>query len=162
MRELVVAIAIGIGATAVLDGWVVIRRLLFGIPSPNYGLVGRWIGHMAGGRLMHESIARSRPIRGESLIGWTAHYVIGIGFAAILVAAFGLAWCREPTVAPALGVGLATVLAPFLVMQPAMGMGIAASRAADPTAARLQSLLTHAVFGLGLYISAWVLSQVAW
>jgi hypothetical protein len=53
-------------------------------------------------------------------------------------------------------VGVGTVAAPFLVMQPAMGGGFAASRSPRPGRARLQSLLTHAVFGLGLYATAWV------
>ena len=51
-------------------------------------------------------------------------------------------------------VGVVTVLAPFLIMQPGMGAGIAASRTPRPGAARLQSLITHAVFGFGLYLAA--------
>jgi hypothetical protein len=53
-------------------------------------------------------------------------------------------------------VGVATVAAPFLVMQPGMGAGIAASRTPRPGAARLQSLVTHTVFGLGLYAGGWL------
>jgi hypothetical protein len=56
---------------------------------------------------------------------------------------------------PALIVGLITVAAPFLIMQPGMGAGIAA-KTPNPTAARLRSLATHAVFGIGLYGSAWL------
>ena len=52
-------------------------------------------------------------------------------------------------------VGIASLAAPFLVMQPAMGYGIAASRTPKPAAARLRSLTTHAVFGLGLYGAGW-------
>jgi hypothetical protein len=51
-------------------------------------------------------------------------------------------------------VGIATVLAPFLLMQPGMGLGVFARRAPHPWKARLHSLLMHAVFGLGLYASA--------
>jgi energy-converting hydrogenase Eha subunit B len=161
LSHLFLTIVIGIGATFVMDIWSVVRRLLFGVQFPNYRLVGRWIAHMAGGRFLHKSIAASPPLYGEVLIGWTAHYVIGIGFAGMLTAAYGMAWCREPTVAPALGVGLATVLAPFLIMQPGMGAGMAASRTANPTAARLQSLISHVVFGLGLYVSALAVSWLA-
>ncbi|HEU4781614.1 MAG TPA: DUF2938 family protein, partial [Steroidobacteraceae bacterium] len=50
--------------------------------------------------------------------------------------------------------GVGTVLAPFFIMQPAMGVGIAARRTPRPGAARIQSLVTHVVFGLGLYITA--------
>ena len=64
----------------------------------------------------------------------------------------------RPTLGPALAVGIGTVAAPFFLMQPGMGAGIAASRTPRPNAARLQSLLTHAVFGLGLYVAAWATS----
>ena len=50
--------------------------------------------------------------------------------------------------------GLLTVVAPLSVLQPALGAGIAASRAPNPNAVRLRSVLTHAVYGLGLYASA--------
>ena len=54
--------------------------------------------------------------------------------------------------------GIGSVAAPFFVMQPAMGAGIAASRTPRPAAARLHSLVTHTVFGLGLYATALVIS----
>ncbi|WP_407149966.1 DUF2938 domain-containing protein [Bradyrhizobium sp. ORS 86] len=150
------AVLIGTGATAVMDIWAVIRARLLGIRSLDYALVGRWFGHLAHGRVCHHRIAASAAIAGERSIGWIAHYLIGIGFAGLLLAIVGLDWVRVPTLAPALIVGIASVAAPFLVMQPAMGAGIAASRTPDPTAARLHSLVTHAVFGAGLYIAAWL------
>jgi len=51
----------------------------------------------------------------------------------------GLDWAREPRLLPALIVGLFTVVAPFFVMQPGMGAGIAAAKTPNPTAARLRS-----------------------
>ena len=128
----------------------------FGIPPPDYGLVGRWLAHMARGRFRHESIAVAPAVRGERVIGWTAHYVVGVVFAALLLAVWGLAWVHQPTLGPALLVGIGTVAAPFLVMQPGMGAGVAASRTPRPAAARLQSVVTHAIFGLGLYAAGWV------
>ena len=41
-------------------------------------------------------------------------------------------------------------------MQPAMGAGIAASKTPRPRVARLRSLVTHTVYGVGLYVSAWL------
>jgi hypothetical protein len=112
---------------------------------------------MARGRFRHERIATAEPVRGERVIGWTAHYLIGIAFAGVLLAICGLAWARQPTLAPALALGIATVAAPFLLMQPGMGAGIAASSTPRPDSARLQGLVTHAVFGLGLYAAGLVL-----
>ena len=155
MDHLACTLFTGVGATAVMDTWGFARKRLLGIPAPNYGLVGRWLAHMPRGRFRHESIAAAPPVQGERAIGWTAHYLIGIAFAAILPGLWGTAWFHQPTIGPALAVGIATVAAPFLVMQPGMGAGIAASRTPRPAVARLQSLLTHAIFGLGLFAAGW-------
>ena len=106
--------------------------------------------------LVLASLVAYLAVRGERLIGWAAHYLTGIAFAGTLLAIWGLEWARHPTIAPALIVGLGSVAAPFLLMQPGMGAGVAASRTPRPGAARIQSLVTHAVFGLGLYAAAWV------
>jgi hypothetical protein len=50
--------------------------------------------------------------------------------------------------------GIVTVAVPFFVMQPSFGLGIASSKTPNPTQAMLRSLMNHAVFGLGLYLSA--------
>lgn len=150
------AILVGVGATAMMDFWAIARKRLFGISPPDYGLVGRWLAHMSYGRFRHDSIAAARPMRGERLLGWTAHYLIGIAFAATLFCIWGLEWLQHPTIGPALAVGIGTVAAPFFLMQPGMGAGIAARRTPRPGAARLQSLLTHGIFGLGLYASGWI------
>ena len=152
MNHLLVTLIIGIGATALMDLWGFARKPLLGIAPPGYALVGRWLAHMIHGRFRHDdSIAASAPVRGEHIIGWTAHYLIGIAFAALLIGIWGLDWVQRPTMGPALVVGIGTVAAPFLLMQPGMGAGIAASRTPRPNSARLQSLITHVVFGLGLY-----------
>jgi hypothetical protein len=141
----------GTGATALMDVAMVARERFLGIPQPDYGLVGRWIGHFPNGQFVHPRIAAVPAVDGERWIGWAAHYAIGIAFAALLFAVVGEGWFRAPTIGVALAVGIATVAAPFLVMQPAMGAGFAASRTPRPNAARAQSLVTHAIFGLGLY-----------
>ncbi|MEO7386987.1 MAG: DUF2938 domain-containing protein [Gammaproteobacteria bacterium] len=146
----------GVGATALMDLWGIARKPLLGIPAPDYGLVGRWLAHMTRGRFRHDSMAKVPPVRGERVLGWTAHYLIGIAFAAVLTGIWGPAWLQRPTLVPALIVGIGAVAAPFLLMQPGMGAGIAASRTPRPAAARLQSVITHAIFGLGLYASGWL------
>lgn len=156
VETLASAVLIGTGATIVMDIWGMVRSRLLGIPTLDYALVGRWLGHLASGRLRHDRIAASPQVAGERVIGWGAHDLIGISFAGALLAIFGLDWLRQPTIAPALLVGIGSVAAPFLVMQPAMGAGIAASRTPHPGAARLQSLVTHMVFGVGLYAAGWL------
>lgn len=149
-------VAIGIIATGVMDLWGLSRERLLGLPRPDYRLIGRWIACMPRGRFRHHPITASAPLPGEHLIGWTAHYTIGTTFAALLTTVWGTAWLEHPTPGPALLVGVGTVLAPFLLMQPGMGLGIAASRTPRPAVARTQSLITHTIFGVGLYLAGWV------
>jgi len=119
-------------------------------------MVGRWFGHLPRGRFVHNEIADASPVRGELLLGWIVHYAIGVGFATILVALFGLDWLRQPTPVPALVVGVFTVVFPFFLLQPGMGLGVAATRAPRPNAARLRSLMSHTIFGIGLYAAGLV------
>jgi hypothetical protein len=150
---------IGSGATLATDLWARLLKYGFGVPSPDWRMVGRWLGHMPGGRFAHRSMAQAAPVRGEHAIGWIAHYAIGIIYAAMLVAIVGAAWLRQPAPVPALLFGLSTVAFPFLLMQPCMGAGLAASNTSAPNRARLRSVLNHVVFGVGLYAAALL---VAW
>lgn len=120
----------------------------------DYAMVGRWAGHICRGQWAHNSIAKAPAIAGESVTGWAIHYLTGVLFAALLIAIAGTQWLLNPTLLPALLVGALTVIVPFFVMQPAMGAGIAALRTPFPWKNRLRSLLNHAIFGLGLYLSA--------
>jgi hypothetical protein len=91
---------------------------------------------MPEGTFIHASIANASHKRFECTVGWIAHYVIGAVFALVLVTLVSGNW------------------APFLVMHPSLGLGIAASRTPNPTQARLRSLMAHTAFGVGLYACA--------
>jgi hypothetical protein len=155
---LIAAIATGIGATVIMDLWNLFLRQAFGIPSLNYCLLGRWLRHMTSGTVRHASIAAAPQQTFECQTGWSAHYSIGVALALLFVALTSGDWLARPTLVPALGFGVATVVFPFFIMQPALGLGIAAAKTPKPTQARLKSLATHMVFGLGLYVSALVVS----
>lgn len=152
--------AIGLGATAFMDVWAAIQRRLFAVPGLDYALVGRWIGYLPRGRAVHANIAATAPLRGERLLGWGAHYAIGVAFAAVLLGLWGLDWARAPSLGPALAVGLATLAAPFLILQPGMGAGLAAARTPDPWVARRRSLVAHLAFGLGLYVAGLAVAPI--
>jgi uncharacterized membrane protein YagU involved in acid resistance len=126
----------------------------------HYCLLGRWLGHMPEGTIRHASItaAAERPF--ECTLGRIAHYSIGAVLALGFVVLASGDWLERPTLLPALLYGIATVVFPFFIMQPSFGLGIAASRTPKPTQARLKSLVTHAVFGFGLYVCALGLSYV--
>lgn len=154
------ALVIGVGATAVMDVWAVALKRYWCIPSLNLAMVGRWLGHLPRGTFTHVNIAQAAPVRDEAVLGWTAHYLIGVLFAAVLLALVGDQWVQAPTFAPALLAGLVSVAAPFCILQPGMGAGLAASKTPHPAAARLRSLMAHAAFGIGLYLAALLWSPV--
>ena len=154
------AIAIGIGATLVMDLWNLFLKRTFGIPSLNYCLLGRWLRHMPGGTFRHDSISAAPQKPFECTVGWVAHYTIGVGFALVFVALTSGDWLARPTLLPALLYGIGTVVFPFFIMQPSFGLGIAASRTPKPMQARLKSLVTHSVFGVGLYVCGLGVSYV--
>jgi hypothetical protein len=158
--HLFAAVVIGAGATLLIDLWALLLRRAFAIPSLNYCLLGRWVLHIPGGRIAHENIAATPSKPHECRVGWTTHYLIGATFAVLFVWLASAAWLERPTLLPALAFGIATVLVPFLTMQPAFGLGIAASKTPHPYKARLKSLMTHTVFGVGLWLCAWLLVQI--
>ena len=157
MTPFLAGIAIGVGATLLIDLWALLLRRTFGIRSLDLCLLGRWMLHMPAGMIRHRSIAAAPGRRHECKVGWTAHYLIGVTFAVLFVSLGSDGWLANPTLVPALAFGVATVLFPFLTMQPAFGLGIASSKMPHPYKARLKSVTTHAVFGLGLWIWAQLL-----
>ena len=154
-------VLIGIGATLTFDLWGVVLKHAFRIPPSNICLVGRWLLYMPGGVFTHASITAAPRKRFECPVGWIAHYLIGVTFAAMFIIILGPGWLVLPTPLPAVAFGVVTVLAPFLILQPSLGFGIAGSKTANPAQARVRTLMNHLAFGVGLYASALFISRLA-
>ena len=148
------AVVIGIGATLFMDLWNLFLKRAFSIPSLNYCLLGRWVRHMPSGTFRHASIATAPQKSFECAVGWIAHYTIGVAFALALIVLTSGNWLARPTLLLALLYGVGTVVFPFFILQPSLGLGVAASKTPKPAHARLKSLATHTAFGFGLYLSA--------
>jgi hypothetical protein len=153
------AVAIGVGATLLMDLWAVVLNRVFGLALPNWGMVGRWVGHLGGGKVFHDDIAKAAPVSNERALGWTFHYAVGIAYGLILVALAGPQWLVSPTFLPAFVLGIVTVGAGWFLLAPGMGAGWAASKAANPTKVRCLNLLAHTVFAFGLYGTALLIRQ---
>jgi hypothetical protein len=159
-RYILGAIAIGIGATLLMDLWNLFLKRALSIPSLDYCLLGRWLRHMATGTFRHASITAAPKKPFECAVGWVGHYTIGVVFALVFVILVSGDWLARPTFPLAVLYGIGTVVFPFFIMQPSLGLGVAASRTPQPNKARLKSLATHTVFGIGLYLSALGVSYV--
>jgi hypothetical protein len=152
------AILMGLGATLVFDLWGLFLKSAFKIAPSNICLVGRWLLYMPEGTFKHTNIGSAPQKSAECAVGWIAHYTIGVVFAIAFIAFAGNHWLENPTPIPAIIYGIVTVLAPFFIMQPAFGLGFAASKVANPAQARLRSLMNHTAFGVGLYFFGWLVS----
>jgi hypothetical protein len=116
---------------------------------------------MPRGVFIHWPITATSQVRGETAIGWIFHYAVGIGYAALYLSIMQLVLGSGPTIASALIFAITLLVAPWLIMQPALGFGFFASRFPKPDAVRAVNASTHAIFGLGLYLGAAAWSLIA-
>jgi hypothetical protein len=149
------ATLIGVIATIGMDIWATIVNYVLR-RSNNWDMVGRWFGHMPRGVFVHHPISESSEIRHERAIGWTAHYVTGIVYGFLYLYIVQVFLSSTPSLVSALVFGLVTLVAPWFMMQPAMGMGVFATRAPRPGLTRLINLSMHLVFGASLFLG-WLL-----
>lgn len=152
------SLVVGIGGTAAMDIWAILLNKLFGLPLPNWGMIGRWFAHIPKGTITHKDITKAAPVSNENAIGWLAHYAIGVLYAGVLIAITGPVWSASPTFLPALIIGLVTVGAGWFILQPGMGAGWAASLKPNPWRIRMLNVAAHIAFALGLYGTAWAIS----
>ncbi len=148
------AVLTGVGGTIILDLWALFLARVFQVPATSWPMVGRWIGNMRHGIFMHENIAAAAPVPGETAIGWIAHYAIGASYGLLLIAIAGQSWIVRPTLLPPLLLAWALLVAPYFLLMPGMGAGIAGAKTPDPMATRLKSAIGHTIFGLGMYVTA--------
>lgn len=161
MEIVIAAMLVGIGGTAILDLVSFLMERLFGVPATNWAMVGRWIGRMPRGQFVQRDLKQANPVSGEHAIGWIFHYFIGAGYGLLLVAIWGAGWLQAPSFASPMILVLVLLVLPFFVMMPGMGAGIAAAKTPKPNAARLKSVVGHSVFGLGMYVTALLIADIA-
>ncbi|WP_036972617.1 DUF2938 domain-containing protein [Pseudoalteromonas lipolytica] len=152
--QFIQAIVIGLIATLSIDIWSYFFKKCFNQTTLNFCFVGRWALTMASGQFKHVDIAASEAKERECVVGWILHYIIGALFSLFFVLLIGKEWMTSPLFLPACLFGLFSTVMPFFVMQPALGLGVMAVNTAKPNQARLKTLTTHLLFGVGLYLSA--------
>ena len=157
MELLLKGVVIGFGATVLMDLWAVLLWKAFGQARPNWAPVGRWFWHLKNGTVFHDTIADAEPYEHELALGWIGHYAVGILYGVILALIVGGAWFAAPTFLPAWILGIVTVGAGWFLLQPGLGIGVAASKLPNANMVRFLNLVAHTVFALGLYGTALLL-----
>jgi hypothetical protein len=152
------AVIVGVIATISIDLFALLLKRGFSLPTTNWAMVGRWFGHLHKGIWIHRSIGQSQTIAHELLIGWVAHYLVGIGYALAYFYIVKELFSVSPSLFSAVIFGLATLVAPWFILQPGLGLGVIANKSPQPWVVRLISIAVHGLFGVSLYV-AWNGSQ---
>ncbi len=150
------ACAAGIFATVVLDVW---QRVLFavsGIAPANWALIGRWFAHLPRGRVIHRPIGDSAAVPGELALGWVMHYLVGLAYGFVYVGLMVYGLDRPPSLLNGAVFGAASVVIPWFILQPGLGIGVMGRLAPNPWVPRLNALSSHILYGVALFTGAWL------
>ncbi|MEQ8357252.1 MAG: DUF2938 family protein [Kiloniellaceae bacterium] len=144
----------GLFATAMLDIW---QRMLFAaakIPPANWSLIGRWFAYIPRGRIVHRPIGDTPAVAGELALGWSMHYLVGLvyGFAYLGLMVYGLD--RQPSLLNGAVFGAASVVIPWFIMQPGLGIGVMGRLTPNPAVPVLNALASHLIYGVALFAGA--------
>jgi len=151
MEVVIKILVIGVFATVIMDIWATFSNRVLKFPRTNWAMVGRWLGHLPKGKIVHNSISSSSEIKHENIIGWVFHYFIGIVYAALYVVLVVCIFANHTSLLTAWFFGLFTIVSPWFILQPALGMGICAIKAPKPNMVRFQNFAIHSIFGIALY-----------
>src|SRR5215471_18272681 len=152
-RLFIAGVIVGVLATVTMDAVAVIglRLGIAGRGPRRTGpdLIGRWVGYLLKGKFKHTDILQTPPLRGELLLGFVAHYSIGIVLTLVYLGLLAVAHAT-PTTRSAILYGTATTVFPWFLMFPSQGMGwLGRDAPGDGHLARV-SLFNHIMFGLGI------------
>lgn len=150
------AIVVGVVANITMDIGYWILEAFTGI-VPDWHILGRWIGHTFQGDFTLYGIKKLSPIAHEQMLGWAGHYAIAIVYGFIYLFVVSRLLHRKPSLLSALIIAWCFMVMPFLLLQPAVGMGYFAMNTPRPWVAQLFTFCSHTVFGLGLYFGCLVL-----
>ena len=144
-------IVIGIIGTIGLDIWALVVKHALRLPATDWAMVGRWAAHIPRGRFFHSPIAASEPADHELPIGWCVHYVTGVAYGVAYLFIVASLADGTPTLFSAIVFGLVTLAAPWFIMQPALGLGLFASKSPNPWRTRFINISMHLAFAIAMY-----------
>ena len=142
----------GIVATITMDILSITASKLGLIAPLSPRLIGRWFASVARGQFMHSDIGQIPPIDHEMAIAVPMHYAIGITLALVYLLASSALGLNPRRLVTTFGFALCTNLLPWLLMFPAMGYGWFGANGPTGTRLFLNSLVTLAFMGFGLWL----------
>jgi hypothetical protein len=159
LNSKIATILIGVGGTLAIDCFTFSLRM-FGIKTHGIQYIGRWLATLPDGVIFHKTIMQSASQPAENILGWIAHYLIGISFAFLFVKLFGQDWLMKPSIIGSLVIPLLTLMVPIFVIQPLFGFGVGFSNLPNQNILLLRIFLIHLFYGFGTYFSGLLISRI--
>ena len=142
----------GIVATMLFDAFQISLSYAYNINKSRWDLVGRYFFGFVDKIYIREDLESDKPVKNELLIGYIAHYLIGIIYGIIYVT-INILFFNEPSLILAILFGFITVLGGWCIMMPyAFNLGFFASKKEERFQILTQNLIVHFIFGIGLYM----------
>ena len=152
---------VGIIATVTLDLWQQIFHLAFGVPTTNWGMIARWMGHMPEGQFTQRDIGKTSPVPYEGPLGWVIHYVVAVSLAVVYLLLMRFVFDAPPNFVSAMLYAVATVCITWFVIEPALGLGVMASKAPNRASVLTLDFTTHLSYGVGIYLGILAASAIS-
>ena len=146
-------IVAGVLGTVVMDALNHLFARLGIILKIEVGIIGRMAAGWLRGRFRYSHPDEMKPVANELLLGYIAHYAIGVGLSVPFVIAWGLLVGGSISPFWTFAYGVATTAASLFFVYPCMGLGIAGRIHPDGLKAPLSSLANHIFYGIGLAVA---------
>lgn len=157
MELLVAAVVAGVVGTLAMDSLNFLFARAGVLSRIDVGMIGRMAVGWMGGRFRYGHPSEIRPVTHELLLGYVAHYAIGVSLALPYVLGWDLLVGGPAPALWAVPYGLATTVAAYLFVLPSMGLGVFGRLSPNGARVPLSSLANHLFYGLGLAIGIAVL-----
>ena len=151
MNEFLIIGLAGVFACFILDAFGRALLIVFKVPEPAYGILGRWVFFMIKrGHVFNPTISASAPISHELKMGWIFHYLISIAWAVVFYVIFFVFQAAELSYTNGAIFGAATTIAPLFIFMPLTGQGVLARKTPSPYFTSLVLLARHTIFGVAM------------
>ena len=146
----------GLIATIIFDLFNQSLNYAYNINKPKWFLLGRYFIGFTKGKYFRESIEVDNEENNELLWGYGIHYLIGIIYGLFYVI-FNYLFFDYPSLLAAYFFGFITVLGAWCFLMPfAYNLGFFASKSDQQFKILAQNLISHFVFGTGLFIGYYI------
>ena len=133
MNDFLSIVVAGFFSCVALDLFGRLLLILFKIPEPSWGTVGRWVFYIVRrGAVFNPQISCAMPIAHEVKIGWAFHYFIAVVWAVTFYLTFISYSLFELSYRNGLFFGILTTLAPLFIFMPFTGQGMFARKTQMP------------------------------